>query len=377
MTGQGLIMQAGTLVPILGGLGSDGAAVPSRRQDLVPGTYKPSAATTGLWDGYTWSTAGIIDPDGTLIPGSVINGDVINTGTDTLLDSKVVNGRIINRGTRNVSRNCVVRGTPAGAGTGPGGMALWQCDNTVQDAQIEDSILVPQTPGYNWTAIFSHDGTARRVNAYRTVDSGGAFRADLDTKMRFHGCWFHDLTMYVPDPNHPKDVPVTRTHNDIIQIQGGFGTEIIGCWLQGHLSNWPVSEGFVASTSDVTTNPPNPWAPPHVYSASGRCVSTSVIQVTRNVGTTVHDITIRDNWIEGGAVGINFSDPGLTAGSFGSAGDISGNRFDHWQGLGGSATSTTGHTIDIGATWTVERVTGNVYDDTGLPVQVRSGLRGN
>jgi hypothetical protein len=108
-------------------------------------------------------------------------------------------------------------------------------------------------------------------------------------------------------------------------------------------------------------------------------VSTSVIQVTPNVGTPkiVSDNVIRLNWIEGGATAINYADTGGAVGSQGSAGQIDGNLFDHFQGQGGSLTSTTGHTIDIGAAWTTAGVTNNRYVDTLLPVQVRTGLRGN
>ena len=372
MGGQILMRQAGTFVPILGG----GQSTAGNRQDLVPGTYKPSAATTGLLPGYTWDAAGMY-LNGVLIPGSLLTGDQVFTGTGGGLTNKVVNGRVICRGIGNTISNCVIRGSASGPPSGAGnGQGLVQCDNTCVDARINDCVLVPQMPSYNWTGLYSHDFTAQRCNIYRTVDGGGAFAANKNTNAKFWGCWLHDLTLFAPDPNHTGDL---RTHNDIIQIQGGYGTEIIGCLMEGFLSNWPVGENFVAATSDVTTNPPNVWAPPHAYSASGRCVSTSVIQITPNVGTpkVVKDNVIRNNWIVGGAVAINYADTGAADSSQGSAGVIQNNQFDHWQGIGGSATSTTGHTIDVGIVWTEEGISGNVYEDTQAPVTVRANLRGN
>lgn len=378
--GQLVQLQSGVWVPVLGG----GISTPNNRQDLIPGTYIADASNTGLLPGYTWDAAGIYY-QGVLIPGSVINGDVTPSGTDTLTENKVVNGRFIPTGVRNTIRNCVIRGSAAGPPNGKGnGQGLVTCSGTtVSDARIEDCVICPQKPHYNWTGIYAHHYTAKRCNIFRTVDGANMFLANQPCQAALLGCYIHSLTLFTPDPNHfdpATGLGDNRTHNDIIQCQGGVGgQQIVGNTLVGWLENWPVGEGFVASTSDVTTNPPNVWAPPHVYSASGNCVSTSVIQVTVNVGTPkiANGLEIRKNLIIGGAVGINFSDTGAAVGSQGSAGIIADNLFDHWQGLGGGATSVTGHTIDIGTVWTVEGVSGNVYQNTLGPVQVRSGLRGN
>lgn len=374
MSGQILLRRSGLFVPILGG----GPAVADSRENLVPGTYFPDASTTGLMPGYTYDAAGIYQ-NGVLIPGSVLNGDQVYTGTDTLLENKLVNGRVILRGVRNRVKNCVIRGTTAGPPNGAGlGQALVQCDNLVQDAIIEDCKLIPNKPHYNWTGLYSHDFTALRCDISRVVDCGGMFRANLDTKAAFIGCYMHDLTLFNPDPNHASTD--NRTHNDVIQIQGGYGGTILGNTLVGWLTNWPTGEGFVAATSDVTTNPPNVWAPPHRFSNSGNCVSTACIQVTPNVGTpkAVRDFVIRKNLIIGGATGINFANPsGSAVGSQGSCGVISDNFFDHWQGEQGSATSETGFTIRIGQAWSTPEIANNVYQDTLRPVTVRTGLVGN
>lgn len=382
MGGQILIRRGGAFVPVLGGASAQPVA--ATRQDLVPGTYTPDASTTGLLPGYTWTTAGIWF-NGALLPGSVINGDYAPTTTDTLMENKVINGRFMPNGVRNTLRNCVIRGSAAGPADGAGqSYGLVQVGASVQDARIEDCLLLPQHPHYNMTGCYSHDYTALRLNVSRTVDGFGAFKANAPCNVHILACYVHDLNMVAPDPNHPNDALGPRTHNDGVQIQGGDGVEINGCAIEGIVSNFPASEGWIQATMDVTTNPPNVWAPPHKFSASGRCLATSCIIVTPNVGTpkiSANHRIVNNLLIGGAAGGINYANvSGGAIGSQGDAGFIDGNRFDHWSDGPGapSGTNPNNYTIRVGQVWTTNNIgSNNLYYDTLAPVVVRIGLVGN
>jgi hypothetical protein len=170
------------------------------------------------------------------------------------------------------------------------------------------------------------------------------------------------MALFAPDPNHSD----RRTHNDIIQIEGGSGTKIIGCRLEGYNArSWPRMN---PRTSDPTLRSANIWAAPHPYSASGRCVTTSCIQITPNVGG-VTGLVIDGNWLYGGAVGINAANGSRHAGTNGGhLGTIVNNRFDRTQGLQGGGGNNT-WTVAYGRKYSVIQH-GNTYLD-GRPIRVR------
>lgn len=367
----------GVWIQIMGGT----PTVPLDRSQLVLGSYQPGPTNTGLLAGYTWSNTGM-SFNGAPIANSVINGDYAPNGTDTLLQNTVINGQFMPGGVRNTIKNCVVRGTPAGAPTGANNnRGLVQVSALAQDARVIDCMLRPQTPGYSWFGCGTHDYTALRCDISRTVDGFAATKANAPTNVNIQGCWVHDLVMVSPDPNHTND---NRTHNDCLQIQGGDGVNVDGNFFDAVVSNFPAGEGWVAATMDVTTNPPNVWAPPHRFSASGRCLATSCIVVTPNSGTPKISANHRivNNWFFGGAAGgIDYANvSGGLVGSQGDAGVIDGNKFDHWSDgpLPLSGTSPNSYTIRIGEVWTANNIgTNNVYYDTLAPVVVRTGLVGN
>jgi hypothetical protein len=278
-------------------------------------------------------------------------------------------------------RNCVIRGSAAGPADGAGNSyGLVQVAALAQDARVEDCKLIPQHPHYNTTGCYSHDYTALRCDVSRTVDGFGAFKANAACNVSILGCWVHDLLMVSPDPNHTND---NRTHNDCLQIQGGDGVNVEGNTFEGIVSNFPAGEGWIAATMDVTTNPPNVWAPPNKFSASGRCLATSCIIVTPNVGTPKISANHRivNNLLLGGAAGgINYANvSGGAVGSQGDAGVIDGNRFDHWSDGGTmSGTNPSSYTIRVGQVWTTNNIgPDNKYYDTLAPVVIRTGLVGN
>ena len=332
------------------------ATYPARWPNLVVGTYQPDESTTGLLDGCTKEAL------------AVRNGDWIVTVPNTIITDTLINGRLIIRAANVQVTNCWIQGPVAPTNAN---QALVDCTHAaVKNFIIRDSVLAPQKPTYGWNAIAGHDYGAYRVNMYFCVDGGRIYNGntgmkDAATNVIISGCWIHDLTLFTPDPNHRND---NRTHNDGIQIEGGAGTKIIGTRIDGfYATTWP---GMVKATSDPTDPAVNVWASPHVYSASGRCIVTSCIQVTPNVGA-VTGLILDRNYFNGGAVGVNAANGSPYAGlNGGKLGTFTGNRFDHKQGIQGGGGNKT-FTIAYGAKYTLVQ-SGNIYGDNGAPVYVRA-----
>ena len=328
---------------------------PARWPNLTVGTYQPDESTTGLLDGCTKEAL------------TVRNGDWIVTVPGTIITDTLINGKLIIRAANVQVTNCWIQGPVAPTNSN---QALVDCTNLAcKNFIIRDSVLAPQKPTYGWNAIAGHDYGAYRVNMYNTVDgarvyNGNTGMKDAATNVIISGCWIHDLTLFSPDPNHKND---NRTHNDGVQIEGGAGTKIIGTRIDGfYATSWT---GMVKATSDPTDPAVNVWAAPHVYSASGRCVVCSCIQITPNVGA-VTGLVLDRNYFNGGAVGVNAANGSPYAGSRGQLGTFTGNRFDRTQGIQGGGGNKT-WTIAYGAKYTLTQ-SANVYLDNSAAVYVRA-----
>ena len=325
----------------------------AERDGLVPKRFEPGPGTAGLLPGWWYNRL------------SVHNGDLVVTQPRMTIENLRINGRLIIRAADVLVRNCWVQGA---ANPSKDNQALVDCTHArCVGFVIKDSVLAPQTPTYGWNGISGHDYTACRLDIYRTVDGGRVYNGNpgmgsAPSNVVFTSCWIHGMALFAPDPNHSDN----RTHNDIIQIEGGSGTKIIGCRLEGYIAkSWPRMN---PGTSDPTLRSANVWAAPHPYSASGRCVTTSCIQITPNVGG-VTNLQIDGNWLYGGAVGINAANRCRHSGvNGGNLGAIVNNRFDRTQGLQGGGGNNT-WTVAYGQKFSVNQH-GNSYMD-GSPIRVR------
>ncbi len=325
----------------------------AERRGLVPKSFEPGSPTAGLLPGWGYGQL------------SARNGDLIVNDPGVTIENLRINGRLIIRAANVTVRNCWVQGA---ASPSNANQALVDCTHIrCVGFVIEDSVLAPQTPTYGWNGISGHDYTARRLDIYRTVDGGRVYNGNpgmgsAPSNVIYSSCWIHGMALFAPDPNHADN----RTHNDIIQIEGGSGTKIIGCRMEGYIAkSWPRMN---PATSDPTLQSVNVWAAPHPYSASGRCVTTSCIQITPNVGA-VTGLLIDGNWLYGGAVAINAANRSRYAGADGgNLGTIVNNRFDRTQGLQGGGGNNT-WTLAYGAKYSVTQY-GNTYVD-GWPIRVR------
>jgi nitrous oxidase accessory protein NosD len=288
----------------------------------TPGTYKPSAATTGVPTDVTLTT---------------YNGNMIITTPGTVLDSLDVFGFIQVRTANVTIRNCRVRGL--GGGTNNTGLIL-ATHSAVQNLVVQDCTLVPDTPSYWLDGIMGHDYTATRCNVYNLVDGFGGYNTynpGGPINVYLYSNYVHDLSYFSPDPNHPSD---NQTHNDCFQPQGGSNIRVIGNNFQAFYSTDPTVG---------TQNQPRPQA-------------NSAIQYNANVGT-ITDCWVTNNWFDGGGITVNVATPSTDIGR------INNNQFgrnSYYQGSDGDTT----YTVSMPSTTTCETID-NVYEDNGHAILVR------
>jgi hypothetical protein len=271
------------------------------RSTLVPGTYLPSAATTG----YTSNLADLEIVSGNYTPPS---GAVVTR--------KRFQGVVF--GADNVTfRDCLFEG-PA---TATAYKLLAVMTNTsVSGVVFEDCTFRPRYNDYLLHIIQGAGYTMRRCDISRGVDTIGVLgntvtqRADV----LIEGCWLHDLAFFSPDPTHNDQM----THNDVIQWQGGAGLIVRGNRMDGYLAT-DVGD---ANRADVDSGGAhvsgNHW-PASPLTGKRRALSTLMVNYINTSYGMPEELLFEDNWVNGGAVGINGLDTGLA----GTLGIIRNNHF--------------------------------------------------
>jgi hypothetical protein len=178
----------------------------------LPGSYKPSAATTGVPAGVTltpYNTSGadlVITTDGTTLDQLDIYGDIkVRAKNVTIKRSRLHGGRAVPRGnTGIVDAN----------------------SSNVAALVVEDCTITPDAPSYYRDGIVGHDYTARRNHIYKTNDGLGIFNVPggaTAANVKVEANYIHTLTFWSDDPAHSDG-----THNDCIQVQGGENIHIVG-----------------------------------------------------------------------------------------------------------------------------------------------------
>ncbi|MGW9402467.1 right-handed parallel beta-helix repeat-containing protein [Arthrobacter sp. NPDC055585] len=188
-----------------------GTALQSRAVP-APGTYKPSAATTGVIPGTKlakYNTAG---------------ADLVITKDNTVLENLEIYGDVKVRANNVTIRNSVLRG-----GAHAPGNATAIVDATsakVKNLKVVDSTIKPQRPHAYRDGITGHDYTAVRNNISGTNDGLGIFNrpgGPVAANVVAEGNYIHSLTYFDYSPVHRDG-----THNDGIQVQGGQNIRIKG-----------------------------------------------------------------------------------------------------------------------------------------------------
>lgn len=259
------------------------------RASLVPGTYQPGDATTGLIPGrtltewnapstnnVTWSAAGTFED-------LIIYGDVKFTNTADA-----------------IFNNCKFVG---GTHTPSGASGVIDCNASRSGtgrAVLTDCEIIPRTPARNRDCIVGHRYSLTRCKLQKGVDGIGIFKnaANSSADVDVISCWVSNLTYWYPDYQNGVSGATWHTdgtHNDCIQIQGGKNIHVQGNYLEG-TSTLGTGSG---------TNPDKPWALASA-SLSQRWNNGSGLIIQNNVGApTDNTVIIEDNWFYGTLTHLN------------------------------------------------------------------------
>lgn len=285
---------------------------------LVPGTYLPDAATTGV--------PADISLEAVTQPVRVVSKD--QTFRNMRFENKVT---IAAPGARFIDCEFV------GPATAVSGAIIEARSPLVRDLLLEDCTIKPRVVNDKTHAFYGHHFTWRRVNSSGAVDalSIWAYGAVADADATVEACWLHDLAFFSPTATQSENA----THNDTIEIHGGGNIDLWGNRIEGFLDpaignastpptgTWPVGH--------LGGNPyyPNMWGLSSVMFASD--------------GTPINRLQIRENWINGGEVGLNFK--GSSVALLPDAGEVYGNRFgsDFQRGADYGILADSTQTMDL------------------------------
>lgn len=286
------------------------------------------------------------------IARTVINGNVTYSGTSTQEFNNIeFTGKvsITGSGTK-IFRNCVFR---SNAGSG----GLLHCVNSlVADVQVYDSLFKPDTPSGTVNGVQGHHFKIYRSRFMDCIDSIRVHNTATGmgaaaTGVVIQQCLL-DKMMWVGNSSSGF---TDGSHTDPIQIEGGAGTIFRGNYVNGYHNKAIVTpagppfsrQGYFDEfagnpTDDVLAR------------------STSCMMFTPNVGA-ITATEVRKNWFSGGEIQINCGNNNNAGNNLGFFTD---NRFERNAYF-------TGHTLDFqsGADFTAS---GNVYDDDGTPVTIRT-----
>lgn len=259
---------AGALGTVLTGYGvAQPASADTSRSSLIPGTYKPTSANTGVITGTV------------LTAHNTSYSDLIITTDGTVLENLDIYGDIKVRARNVVIRNCRLRGGKhiPGSNTGIVDANSGACYNLL----VEDCTIIPDRPNYYRDGIVGHEYTARRNRIKRTNDGLGIFNkpgGSVQANVTAEGNYINELTWWSYDPAHSDG-----THNDGIQVQGGENIRIVGNTVVGS-----VVAGAGSS--------PNPRG------AHGGCT----IMLQQNVAKLAN-VLVEKNWVDDGQTSINIA----------------------------------------------------------------------
>jgi hypothetical protein len=341
---------AGIVTPPSGGGGGTGGGGTPPPDTFVFGTTKPISTNCGLRDASLLTR---------------LDGNQTITTPGYVLENKDIYGWVKIQAANVIVRNCRVRGVNDFGHLNADGTTTQGTDflidtraNSCKNALIEQCLLVPDYPSPWITGIIGHDYVASRVEVYHTNDGMGVYNTtdkNPDGTYRggpsgvtIKGCYIHSLTFWTQAGTglkvHPSD---TKTHNDLIQQQGGTGTVIYGNNLQAFFSTTAGEQSYAQQG--------------YTYGACN-----SAVQYNKSVGGTC-GISATYNWVDGGGSAFNAAGgvPGIDVGEISN--NIFGRKQIYYKGHSDLANDT--YTIILTSTTTCI-TNNNVYDD-GVPVVVR------
>lgn len=301
------------------------------RDDLVVGVDQPTLSNTGVRNKAGLTVVTSLVPDGSTYRNLEVRA--------------VVN---FNNAPPSRFENCWFRGPTGTPSTNGAMLKMWDSGNQRGHVFV-DCTIEPQAPHFRWNGILGYGFTARRCQFLSNTDHVGLYNNNgtdstksgpLDVTIE--QCYFGGNGWW------PQSIDTgggaIGSHCDQVQYQGGSNVVVRGNTFTGKIGQQfgPNSYG------DYNTN--------------------SVLMLKPDVGQ-ITGLVWEKNWIDGGRVSINIANdpPDRTLGNIGAIRD---NRFGRTQG---QPSSDPDRTFTILMPSNVSGVfTGNVYDDDGGPVYVRT-----
>lgn len=238
---------------------------PAPRAGLAVGSYRPSAATTGV-------------PAGTVLkPYNAAGAELVITQDGTVLEGLEIYGDIKVRARNVTIVNCRLHGGPGVPSSNTG--IIDATGAGVVNLLVQDNTIIPDRPSYYRDGIVGHDYTARRNHIQATNDGLGIFNqpgGPPGANVTAEGNYIHSLTFWSNDPAHSDG-----THNDGIQVQGGENIRIAG-------------NTIVASATPGRGSRPNPRGD---HAGIG-------IMLQQNVAR-LGNVVVEKNWVDDGQTSIN------------------------------------------------------------------------
>ena len=249
------------------------------RANLVYGTYRPDADTTGHIVTPDWKVLGDTSTNtftpvaGQLYENMTIYGDIkLPTAGPVLF------------------RNCELVG---GSSTPTSDTGIVTAQGAIRGgyADFYDCTIRAWNPKNGRNGFIGRQYRAYRCNVSNVTDPFGVYSTlgpNTDADVEIRGCWGHDALYSYPDPassNHSDGA-----HTDIIQCQGGSNV-----WIQGNFL-----EGTGVPQPGTGANPLKPWIMSETYGtnwANGVCC---IIQNGTGAGINGSTFVVEDNWTKGG-----------------------------------------------------------------------------
>lgn len=227
------------------------------RDAFVAGSYMGGAAVSTGTASTPSTSSGYGVPAGTQL--RVVNGDMKITTDGTVLDGIDLRGYLTVDADNVTIRNSVIRGGAKATST----KALIMAWQKPKNLQILNSTLVATNKSIYVDGISGSGYTADGVEIINTVDGTKV----IGPNVTIRNSWFHGSYYSNVDPTHPDN----QTHNDGIQIEGGYNVLIENNKIEAFHN--------------------------------------AAIQVTQNNQAT-HNVTVRNNKFSGGGCTINVTDKG-------------------------------------------------------------------
>lgn len=270
---------------------------PTDRSNLVPGTYKPSASTTGVLDGVP------------LTPHNTGGADLIITTANQVFRNLDIYGNVIVRASGVQFINCRLRGGLNWPTYQTGVADCRHASARAVPALFEDCTIYAARPSYYRDGIMGNF-TARRCDISNVTDGCGIYNTSSTdgAVTKVEASYIHDLVYWYPEPAHPND----GTHNDGIQIQSGGDIHIIGNFIDltaslGDDRAYADPDGTAYSGGQLSGV--NPEKPTQLTQPGGPHANGSGIIVQRNTGVALsNSVIVEQNWLKRGSTSLALQD---------------------------------------------------------------------